>query len=199
MTRTTKPHTVEAGPKRPLAEVEVVTFRRTPSKYTQDMPHRIFTMAVLGLSQEQMADSTGVGLNTIKNWITNREDCRLEYERGKYDHDFGMEMVLRKKAMGYEYEETKHYSGVDSLGREWTRSVTQTIKVAPCTTALIFWHKNRNPHRWKDSYNHAGSGTNVQINNINMDLFTPEEKILARSMAIKQLASTNVIDTEISE
>jgi hypothetical protein len=194
MTRST-PHTIETGPKKPLAEVEVMNFRRTPSKYTQDMPHRIFTMACLGLTLEQMADSTGVGLSTIKHWIQNRQEVREEYEKGKYSHDFGMEMVLRQKAMGYEYKETKNYSGTDSLGREWTRSVTQTIKVPPDTTALIFWHKNRNPHRWKDSYNHGNSGvTNVQVNNINMENFTPEEKKLARSMAIKQLEGMNVID-----
>jgi hypothetical protein len=196
MTRTTKPHTVETGPRQALKEVEVVNFRKTPSKYTADMPHRIFTMACLGLTVEQMADSTGVGVSTLKHWITNRQEVRESYERGRYDHDFGMEMVLRQKAMGYEYEETKHYSGVDSLGREWSRSVTQTVKVPPDTTALIFWHKNRNPARWKDSYNHQNTSTNVQVNNINMDLFDADEKKLLRSMAIKQLASTNVIDTE---
>ena len=194
MTRTT-PHTVETSPKRPLQEVEVVNFRKTPSKYTQDMPMRIFTMATLGLTVEQMADSTGVSLSTIKHWIQNRQEVRAEYERGRYEHDYKVEMALKRKAEGYEYEETKHYSGVDSLGRAWSRSVTQTIRVEPDTPALKYWLSNRQPGRWRESYNHGTSGTtNVQVNNINMDSFSAEEKKLARSMAIKQLEGMNVID-----
>lgn len=175
--------------------MQVINFSRTPSKYTEDMPERIYTMACLGLTIAQMADSTGVALSTMENWLQHREEVRLAFDKGKYDFDFGMEMTLRRKAMGYEYERTRHYSGVDSLGREWSRSVTETVRVEPCTTALIFWHKNRNPHRWKDSYNHQGGGTNIQVNNINMENFSTEEKKLARSMAIKQLEGMNVIDS----
>jgi hypothetical protein len=197
MERTTpiKPYATEASPKRPLAQVEVINFRQTPSKYTKDMPLRMYTMACLGLTVEQMANSTGVGFSTIKSWITNRKEVRTQYERGRLEHDFKMEMALKRKAEGYEYEETKKYSGVDSLGRPWSREVTQTIRVEPDTPALKYWLSNRQPERWRESYNHGTSGsTNVQINNINMENFSIEEKKLARSMAIKQLEGMNVID-----
>ena len=197
MTRTTKanqPDEIVRGPRKPAREIEVVNYRRTPSKYTEDMPHRIYVMATLGLSIPQMADSTGVSPATVDNWLANRTEVRTAYDTGKYEHDFGMEMALKRKAEGYEYQETKHYSGVDSLGRVWSRSVTQIIKVPGDTTAMIFWLKNRSRHRWQES--HHNTSTNIQVNNINMENFTAEEKAMARSMAIKQLSSMNVIDSE---
>jgi hypothetical protein len=189
MIRTTE----KKGPRRDLSQVKVVQFSRTPSKYSESMPQQIFTMACLGLTIQQMADSAGVGLSTLEKWLHEKPEIRRAYDEGKWEADFGMELALRRKAMGYEYERTKEYSGVDSIGRPWSRTVTETVRVEPDTTALIFWHKNRNPERWKDSYNHQGGGTNIQVNNINMELFSDEEKKLARSMAIKQLEGMNVI------
>ena len=194
MTRTT-PHNVETSAKTTLQAVSVLNFSRTPLKYTENVPKQIYVMATLGLTQTQMADSIGINLSTLQNWMLNRKGCRKAYEEGKYSSDFDVEVALRKKALGYEYEETKHYSGIDSLGRPWSRSVTQTIRVEGDVTAQKYWLANRSSERWRD-YSNKGVATNIQVNNINMDIFDEDERKLARSMAIKQLASTNVIDVE---
>lgn len=150
------------------------------------MPKRIYTMACLGLTIAQIAESTGVMESTMDNWLAKYPEARAAYEKGKYSADFDVELALRKRALGYEYEEIKYYSGVDSLGRPWSREVRQIKRVEPDVTACIFWEKNRHPERWQDV--NSINATNIQVNNINFDLFTEEEQELARSMAIKQLS-----------
>jgi len=190
---TRKPVGVEKGKRKDLSEVRVLTFSRTPSKFTERMPHQIYTMATLGLTLAQMADSLGIGQSTLGTWLQEKPECRAAYEQGKESFDMDIELALRQKALGYEYERTKHYSGVDSLGREWTRSVTETIRVEGDITAQKFWLSNRQPGRWRELSALGSGSTNIQVNNINMEDFTEEEKKLARSMAIKQLEGMNVI------
>ena len=193
MERTTPKLEVTRGPSRDLEAVKVMTFSRTPSKYTATIPQQIYHMAILGLTAAQMADSLGTSLSTVHNWLQNRQECRDAYEDGKRSADFDVAMALRKKALGYEYERTKIYSGVDSTGRPWSREVTETVRVEGDVTAQKYWLANRQPEMWRET-SAASQGTNIQVNNnINMENFTAEEKALARSMAIKQLEGMNVI------
>jgi len=182
------------GPRRDLTEVQVTTFSRTHTRYNEDIPKQIHTMALLGLTITQMADSLNTPHSTMKNWLQHRQDCRQAYEDGKRSADFDVALALRRKALGYEYESTKEYSGVDSLGREWTRTVKETIRVEGDVTAQKYWLSNRQSEYWRETSAGGQQGTNIQVNNINMDNFSEEEKKLARSMAIKQLEGMNVID-----
>ena len=171
MERTTPKPKETRGPSRDLEPVKVMTFARTPSKYTDRIPHQIFTMATLGLTQVQMADSLGVAHTTVHNWLQNRQECRQAYDEGKESADFDVELALRRKAMGYEYERTKTYTGVDSIGRPWSRTVTETVRVEGDVTAQKYWLANRQPERWRET-SAGNQGTNIQVNNINMDAFT---------------------------
>lgn len=182
----------ERGPSRELSEVKVLTYARTPSRYTEDMPKRIHTMAMLGLTIQQMADSSGIPVSTLREWLQNRPEIREAYETGKDSFDFDVMLALRRKALGYEYEREKTYTGVDSIGRPWSRTVTEVVRVEGDVTAQKFWLSNRQPEMWREGLN-AGSSTNIQVNNINMDNFSEEERQMVRSMAIKQLEGTNVI------
>ena len=192
MTRSTPKPEETRGPSRDLEPVKVMNFARTPSKYTETIPHQIFVMAGLGLTQAQMADSLGVSHATVANWLENRQECRQAYDEGKYSADFDVALALKRKATGYEYERTKIYTGVDSTGRPWSREVTETVRVEGDVTAQKFWLSNRQPEMWREA-SAQQHGTNIQVNNINFDLFDEDEKKLARSMAIKQLEGTNVI------
>jgi hypothetical protein len=181
------------GPNRPLRELKVLTFKGgTPTKYTDSIPQQIYTMATLALTIEQMARSLNISVSTLNTWLRDRPGVREAYEKGKWEADFAVEQVMQRKVMGYEYDRTKEYSGVDSLGREWTRTVTETVRVEPDTTALIFYMKNRHPDRWRESITQANL-TQVNVQNMDLSMFSEDERKMMRQMAIKRLANENGI------
>jgi len=51
-----------------------------------------------------------------------------------------------KRALGYEYEETKVM--VDADGKKRVERIKKQVQ--PDVTAQIFWLKNRRPDRWRD-------------------------------------------------
>lgn len=195
MKRTTKPkEKYRRGPTEPITDLVPFEIERgRPAKLTEDMPHRIYVMAAMGLTIAQMAESSGLGVSTLDKWLAEKPEIREAYEKGKWEFDFGMEYTLKRRAEGYEYWEEKEYSGYDSLGREWSRTVRTLKRVEPDVTALIFWLKNRSGHRWRDVYNGPNTVNNnyTQVNNLNMEMFDENEQELMRSMAIKKLANRN--------
>lgn len=99
-----------------------------------------------GLTDEQIAQNMGVGYSTLQTWKSKYQDIQDTLKKGKEVVDFEVENALLKRALGYEYVETK----TKTEGGVVTE-VTETIKqVVPDVTAQIFWLKNRKPDVWRD-------------------------------------------------
>lgn len=99
-----------------------------------------------GLTDEQIAHNMGVTARTLYLWKERYVQIFQALKRGKEVVDIEVENALLKRALGYEYTETK----VEVSEKEG-KKVIQTIKhAAPDTTAQIFWLKNRKPERWRD-------------------------------------------------
>ena len=119
-----------------------------------------------GLIDEQIAENIGINPATLYDWKKKYPEISESLKKGKEVVDIEVENALLKRALGYEYTETKTeeymVEGVP------VKRVTKTVKeVIPDTTAQIFWLKNRKPGQWRDKQDieHSGQIGGVTIVN----------------------------------
>lgn len=116
-----------------------------------------------GLTNEQIAHNMGITSETLRVWNNKYPAISVVLKRGKEVVDRQVENALLKKALGFEYEETKIIIEKDDQGKDRKRQ-EKIIKYAlPDTTAQIFWLKNRKPYEWRDRKNidYEGEGTHI--------------------------------------
>ena len=127
--------------------------RRGPGKYhdwiTEDGLKKLEAWARDGLTDEQIAKNIGIIPNTLYTWQNKYKEVKEALKRGKEVVDIEVENALLKRALGYEYEEEEITQQVVD-GRETVRRKIIKKKMAPDTTAQIFWLKNRKPEMWRD-------------------------------------------------
>ncbi len=99
-----------------------------------------------GLTDDQIASNVGISRKTLYEWKTKYSDICDALKRGKEVVDIQVENALFKRAMGYEYEETK----IIISEKDGKRVETVKKQMPPDTTAQIFWLKNRKPEKWRD-------------------------------------------------
>lgn len=99
-----------------------------------------------GLTDKQIAHNIGISRETLNQWKNKYADISDTLKRGKEVVDYEVENALLKRALGYEYVETK----TKTEGGVVTEVTETTKQVVPDVTAQIFWLKNRKPEAWKD-------------------------------------------------
>ena len=125
-----------------------------------------------GLTDEQIAGNIGINTSTLYDWKNKFSEISEALKKGKEVVDIQVENALLKRALGYDFQETR----VEKSDKDGTK-IIQTLKHIPAdTTAQIFWLKNRRPDLWRDKQNIEHSG---QINNPFADLSTEELRKLA--------------------
>lgn len=98
-----------------------------------------------GLTDEQIAKNIGISRKTLAEWKKKYSNICDTLKKNKAVVDFEVENALLKRALGYEYTETKTI-----VSENGTRTETTVKQVVPDTTAQIFWLKNRKPDDWRD-------------------------------------------------
>ena len=99
-----------------------------------------------GLTDEQIAHNIGIAVGTLYDWKNRFPEFSEALKKGKEVIDIQVENALLKRALGYEYEETKVM--VDADGKKRVERIKKQVQ--PDVTAQIFWLKNRRPDRWRD-------------------------------------------------
>ena len=99
-----------------------------------------------GLIDEDIAHNVGISPATLYEWKKRFPEISEALKRGKEVVDIQVENALFKRAMGYEYEETK----IIISEKDGRRVETVKKQMPPDTTAQIFWLKNRKPEKWRD-------------------------------------------------
>ncbi len=121
--------------------------RGAKTKYDPDYhPFMAWSLAIRGKIDKEIAAGLGISTSTLHEWKKVHEDFASSIKAGKGVANSQVEQALFKRAIGYEYEETKKSSNV--YGEERTERTTK--QVVPDTTAQIFWLKNRDPASWRD-------------------------------------------------
>lgn len=124
-----------------------------------------------GLTKEQIAKNIGIHRDTLNEWEKKYSVISDSLKRGREVVDRQVENALLKRALGYEYMETK----IEEEFGEITKKVTTIKQVIPDVTAQIFWLKNRKPEQWRDKRDVDLNG-NLNTHNPYEDLTTEELK-----------------------
>ena len=119
-------------------------------------------LARLGATDAEVADFFGVDVRTIYRWKNVNEEFCQALKAGKDEADARVERALYHRAIGYEQEAVKIFMPTGAAEPVYAPYVE---KIAPDTTAAIFWLKNRRPKEWRDKIEHTGpEGGPLQIN-----------------------------------
>lgn len=113
---------------------------------TPDGITRLEAWARDGLTDEQIAAKIGITATTLYDWKNKYPVISEALKRGKEVVDVEVENALLKRAMGYEYTETRTETADDGT----VKTIVMQKTMPPDTTAQIFWLKNRRPAVWRD-------------------------------------------------
>lgn len=118
-----------------------------PSEYKAAYAEGARKLALLGATDAEVADFYGVDVRTIYRWKNAHDEFCQALKAGKEQADSRVERALYHRAVGYEQEEVKIFM---PAGKEEPVYAKFVAKIAPDTTAAIFWLKNRQPEQWRD-------------------------------------------------
>lgn len=151
------------------------------SLYKPEYNKTVFSLALLGAIDQEIADAFGVCLKTIDNWKNNEIGFYTHLKKGKIEADANVAKRLYKRALGYDYKEVKTKEEPappelqDLLGDEmFTTEITTTVKhMAPDIAAINIWLKNRRGRidpekgqKWADRHevDHTTGGEKIRPN-----------------------------------
>ena len=137
-----------------------------PSKYDpKSHPVVARAMSRLGATQPEIAEALQVALSNMREWMKRYPEFQAAIKEGKALADSHVEDGLYRRALGYEYTETKVVEEANkvgiAIGRDENgkakltpaivvRTETTTKQRAPDVASQIFWLKNRKPDVWRD-------------------------------------------------
>lgn len=137
-----------------------------PSSYSEEFAKQAEKLSALGATDMEMADFFEVDVRTIYRWKHDHEAFCQALNVGKSKADERVINSLYQRAVGYEQEAVKIFM---PAGKDEPVYAPYREKVAPDTTAAIFWLKNRQPEQWRDKQEleHKGAITLTPTINFN--------------------------------
>lgn len=118
-----------------------------PSEYREAYAEGARKLARLGATDAEIADFYAIDVRTLYRWKNTHTEFCQALKAGKDEADDRVERALFHRAVGYEQEEVKIFM---PAGAEEPVYAPYTAKIAPDTTAAIFWLKNRRPDEWRE-------------------------------------------------
>lgn len=116
-----------------------------PTAYKKEYNEQVEKLCRLGATDIEIADFFGVSESTLNLWKKKHKEFSESLKRGKEISDLEVANSLYNRAKGYEQDTVKvfQFQGEPII-------VPVKEKIAPDTTAAIFWLKNRRPKEWRD-------------------------------------------------
>lgn len=133
-----------------------------PSDYKDDYAKQVTKLAELGATDQEVADFFEIDVRTVYRWKHDYPEFCQALKVGKEVADERVERSLYQKAIGYEQDEVKIFM---PGGASEPVYAPFRAKIAPDTTAAIFWLKNRRSQQWRDKQEHEHSGE-VTVNKV---------------------------------
>jgi hypothetical protein len=126
-----------------------------PSSYKAEYAKQAEKLCALGATDQELADFFGVDVRTVHRWKADHPAFCQSLKAGKELADARVERSLYHRAIGYEQDEVKIFM---PSGKDDPVYAPYRAKVAPDTTAAIFWLKNRRPDLWRDKVHQEHTG-----------------------------------------
>lgn len=127
-----------------------------PAKYQPEFATQAAKLCLLGATDQEIADFFEIDVRTVYRWKHDHEEFCQALKGGKEVADERVERSLYQRAIGYEQDEVKIFM---PGGASEPVYAPFRAKVAPDTTAAIFWLKNRRSGEWRDKTEQEQSGT----------------------------------------
>lgn len=175
----------------------------TKSLWKPDMPMRAYKLALLGMTNKEMAQVLGITIKTFESWIIKVPEFYKAITAGRTEADTEVAASLYKAATGFEYDEKRWERrpviNPQTGEKEYQMVLVETTRkmVNPNPTSMIFWLKNRTRHleqAWNDVHRleHTGKG-GVPLEKMEEVLkkagdMTTEELTLLNSLSKKLLS-----------
>lgn len=115
-----------------------------PTKYDPSLGEKARKLALLGMTDVEVADIFGVNPDTLYEWDNRYPEFSEIRSRGKTEADARVAASLYERAIGYSHEDVhpSSYQGLVTL--------TPIIKYyPPDTQAATLWLSNRQGGKWK--------------------------------------------------
>jgi hypothetical protein len=139
-----------------------------PIKYDESIPDRCYRLALLGLTDVEMADAIGIAESTFNKWKHDYSKFSESINKGKVEADAEVAKALRDRALGYKVVEDKIFDG---------EIVTLVKQFPPDTQAASLWLRNRQPSKWRDKQevDHTTKGEKITLIERVIKKHEPEE------------------------
>lgn len=124
--------------------------KKRGQSYNPKFREQILCLAEDGKTNEQIAQKLGLCVDTIRNWTSQKEDLIRAIKEKKEPTDNTVEATLLQKALGYHKETVKLFFDTKTSTVVEHRYIEF---VEPDTASAIFWLRNRQPDRWRESRN----------------------------------------------
>lgn len=126
-----------------------------PSSYTDEHPDQAYKLALLGATDEEMADFFEISRDTIYEWKNVHPEFSDAITRGKVSADANVAERMYNRALGYSHEAVKIFPGNAESGPVYA---PYTEHYPPDTQAASLWLRNRQPAKWRDKQEHEHTG-----------------------------------------
>lgn len=126
-----------------------------PTKYKREFAKQAVKLAELGATDQELADFFEIDVRTLYRWKHDHGEFCQSLKTGKNTADERVERSLYQKAIGYEQDEVKIFMPANAANPVYA---PYRAKIAPDTTAAIFWLKNRRSQEWRDKQDVEHSG-----------------------------------------
>lgn len=124
-----------------------------PTKFKPEFVEQARKLCELGATDYELADFFEIDRATIYRWQASYPEFCDALKAGKVAADERVERSLYHRATGYTFKSEKVFQFQGAIVR------ADTIEhVAPDTTAMIFWLKNRRPDLWRDKHDIEHTG-----------------------------------------
>src|SRR6266705_1225512 len=143
--------------------------RGAPTLYRPELAELSRRLALLGTTDQEMADALGIDQVTLDRWKTRHKEFRGAIEQGKIQADAEIAESLFNRARGYRHKATKIFMPAGSEAPVYAPYVKH---YPPDTNAALAWLSRRQPEKWKDRQEVNVTGTIAQ----RLAQMTPEER-----------------------
>ncbi len=114
------------------------TRHSTATLWKDNMPDRAYRLALLGMTQTEIALILGIHITTFEDWLQKKEEFKEAILRGRHEADGHIVESLYRKATGYSHPDTQFF-----VIKGEVVEVPTTKHYPPDTAAAIFLLKNR--------------------------------------------------------
>lgn len=125
-----------------------------PTKYREENAGLAYRLALLGLTDEELAKVFEIDPVTLYRWDTAHPEFRKARARGKLPADAAVAERTYQRALGYSHDAVKIFM---PAGADEPVYAPYTEYYPPDTQAATWWLKNRQPALWKDRQELTGA------------------------------------------